>query len=356
MSLDERAAHVRPMRADDVDSADRVLRLAFGTIRGLPDPTTAFGDADSVRTRFRAAPDCAWAAEVDGEVVGTVFAARWGSFAFLGPLTVRPDLWDRGIGSLLLSPVLEAFERWDVRQAGLFTFADSPKHLGLYQKHGFWPGALTIVAAKDTTAMAARSHALLSNELEQGNVAHVDEVRALTDEVFGGLDLGREIAAVTDYGLGDTVLLRDDGTLDGMAVCHCGAGSEAGSDTCYVKFAAVRPGRRRRGAVRATPRRLRELCGGVTPGPYRRGSQHEASRRVPPPARSRLPYAADRRLDVAPPRGTSLRQARALRPRRPPLTPRVRRIVVRPPRPSFATPRGTTCAPPRSRGRGSRRL
>jgi hypothetical protein len=27
-----------------------------------------------------------------------------------------------------------------------------------------------------------------------------------------------------------------------MAVCHCGAGSEAGSDTCYVKFAAVRPG------------------------------------------------------------------------------------------------------------------
>jgi hypothetical protein len=27
-----------------------------------------------------------------------------------------------------------------------------------------------------------------------------------------------------------------------MAVCHCGAGSEAGSDTCFVKFAAVRPG------------------------------------------------------------------------------------------------------------------
>ena len=27
-------------------------------------------------------------------------------------------------------------------------------------------------------------------------------------------------------------------------MCHCGAGSEAGSDTCYVKFAAVRPGER----------------------------------------------------------------------------------------------------------------
>jgi hypothetical protein len=28
-----------------------------------------------------------------------------------------------------------------------------------------------------------------------------------------------------------------------MAVCHRGAGREAGSDTCYVKFAAVRPGK-----------------------------------------------------------------------------------------------------------------
>jgi hypothetical protein len=36
--------------------------------------------------------------------------------------------------------------------------------------------------------------------------------------------------------------VRRDGTLEGMAVCHCGAGSEAGGDTSYVKFAAVRPG------------------------------------------------------------------------------------------------------------------
>ena len=151
MSL-ESAVHVRPMHADDLDAADRVLRLAFGTIRGLPDPSATFGDADSVRTRFRAAPECAWAAELDGDVVGSVFAARWGSFGFFGPLSVHPDLWDRGIGGRLLRPVLEAFASWDVRQAGLFTFADSPKHLGLYQKHGFWPGPLTVVAAKETGA------------------------------------------------------------------------------------------------------------------------------------------------------------------------------------------------------------
>ena len=235
---------VRPMRTDDLDAADRVLRLAFGTIRGLPDPSATFGDADSIRTRFRAAPECAWAAELEGDVVGSVFAARWGSFGFFGPLSVHPDLWDRGIGARLLRPVVEAFASWGVRQAGLFTFADSPKHLGLYQKHGFWPGTLTVVAAKEIGSVAQRTHALFSEDAESRRDPVLDEIRGVTDRVFRGLDLGREIVAVCEQGIGDTVLVRTNGTLEGMAVCHCGAGSEAGSDTCYVKFAAVRPGER----------------------------------------------------------------------------------------------------------------
>jgi N-acetylglutamate synthase-like GNAT family acetyltransferase len=230
------------MAADDLDSADRVMRLAFGTVRRLPDPSTAFGDRDLVRTRFRAAPDCAWVAEAEGEVVGSVFATRWGSFGFLGPLTVHPDLWDGGVGGRLLEPVLESFERWELRQAGLFTFADSPKHLGLYQKHGFWPGSLTVVAAKTVSARRASSPVLASKELEHGRTDVLNETLVLTDQVFAGLDLRGEIVAADEQGLGDTVLLRSEGAFDGMAVCHCGAGSEAGSDACYVKFAAVLPG------------------------------------------------------------------------------------------------------------------
>jgi hypothetical protein len=57
---------------------------------GLSDPSTMFGDAQYVRTRFRAAPDCAWVAELGGEVVGPVFAARWGTLGFFGPLTTHP--------------------------------------------------------------------------------------------------------------------------------------------------------------------------------------------------------------------------------------------------------------------------
>jgi GNAT superfamily N-acetyltransferase len=232
---------VRPLAEGDLDAADDVMRVAFGTFRGLADPSRTFGDAQFVRTRFRAAPECAWAAELDGEVVGSVFAARWGTFAFFGPLSVRPDCWDRGVGSRLMEPVIEAFDRWDLRQAGLFTFPNSAKHVGLYQKHGFWPGFLIAVTIKEVTGPPGVC-ATFSHVPAQERRGTLDAIRRLTDSVFAGLDLEREVVSVEEQRLGDTLLLYDDGTLTGVAVCHCGSGSEAGDGTCYVKFGAVRPG------------------------------------------------------------------------------------------------------------------
>jgi len=231
------------MQESDIEAADRVLRLAFGTIRRLPDPSATFGDRQMVRTRFRAAPDRAWVAEIDDELVGSVFVTRWGSFAVLGPLSVHPDVWDRGIGGRLLHPALAALESWGLQQAGLFTFADSPKHLGLYQSSGFWPGSLTVVATKETGPVTPhRPYTLVSHDSARDLDALLDGARRLTDQVHAGLDLGDEIAAVSSLRLGGTILLRGAAGFDGIAVCHCGAGSEAGGDTCYVKFAAVRPG------------------------------------------------------------------------------------------------------------------
>ena len=95
---------VRPLREDDLSEADRIMRLAFGTFFELPDPMTFMGDAGYVRTRWLAAPDAAFGAEVDGKLVGSNFATNWGSVGFFGPLTVEPDLWNKGIGSRLMDP------------------------------------------------------------------------------------------------------------------------------------------------------------------------------------------------------------------------------------------------------------
>lgn len=233
---------VRAMRESDLGEADTVFRLAFGTFLGLQNPTEFAGDADYVRSRFAAFPDRAFVAERGGEVLGSIFAARWGSFAFLGPLTTRPDCWDQGVAKRLLEPVLERFASWRVTLAGLYTFAHSPKHLGLYQKFGFWPRSLTALMARPVQARAPATQ--FARYSAQGDERGLEECAALTDRIYAGLDVADEIRAVRRFGLGDTVLVRESGALGAFAVCHCGAGSEGGSGTCYVKFAAVRPGPR----------------------------------------------------------------------------------------------------------------
>ena len=130
---------IRPLRESDVSMADHIFRLAFGTF---------IGDADYIRTRFMANPSGSFAAEVNGELVGSNFVANWGSVGIFGPLTIRPDLWDKGIAKHLLKSTMDYFEKLGTKHIGLFTWAHSPKHLGLYQRFGFWPRFLTAIMAK----------------------------------------------------------------------------------------------------------------------------------------------------------------------------------------------------------------
>ncbi len=234
---------VRPLREPDLPAADHIMRLAFGTFLGLPEPTSFMGDAGYVRTRWHADPTAAFGAEVDGELVGSNFATQWGSVAFFGPLTVHPDHWERRIATQLMEPILECFKRWGATHTGLFTFPQSPKHIHLYQKFGFWPRFLTPIMAKPVAQPdGGRPWSLYSEVPTSDQAACLSACRELTDAIYAGLDVQGEIRAVAAQGLGDTVLLWDHSKLVGLAVCHCGAGTEAGSGVCYVKFGAVRPG------------------------------------------------------------------------------------------------------------------
>ncbi|HSD11390.1 MAG TPA: GNAT family N-acetyltransferase [Candidatus Binatia bacterium] len=236
---------VRPLREADLDQADRIYRLAFGTFLGLRDPRRFAGDSDYVRTRWHSEACTAFAAEVDGELVGSNFATHWGSVGLFGPLTVRPDLWGRGIAHSLLEPTMETFARWKTTHCGLFTFAESPKHHALYQKFGFYPRFLTPVLAKPVRPIAApaglRRFSVVA-DAERDDCLR--GCRAVTTSLYPGLDLSSEIRATEAGTLGDTLLLEEAGAIAGLAVCHFGKGTEAGSETAYVKFAAVRCGSR----------------------------------------------------------------------------------------------------------------
>jgi predicted N-acetyltransferase YhbS len=240
--MESRQVTVRGLEPRDVSDADKVMRTAFGTYLGLAEPATFGGDAEMVRTRAQAGHVAGFVAEADGRLLGSSFVTRWGSFGFFGPLTVDPAAWDRGVGGRLMEPVTAALDDWQVRAAGLFTFPGSSKHIGLYHRHGFYPRFLTALmqrAPRDGSPVQLRLSAAAPAE----QAALLAGAREVTGAVFGGLDLTAEISEAQHQGRGDTVFVDDDLGVAGFAICHLGAGSEAGSGTCYVKFAAIRPGR-----------------------------------------------------------------------------------------------------------------
>ncbi len=218
---------VRPLRESDLPEADRIFRLAFGTFLELPDPMAFGGDRDLVGGRWRIDPAAALGAYRGGELVGSNFVTVWGSVGFFGPLTVRPDLWDRGVARSLLDATVALLDARGVRHGGLYTFAESPRHTTLYQKYGFWPRFLNVTFRLEAVpgVFSCRSDEAPG------------EFRAITDVIYEGFDLTREVEAVRVLGAGDTVVA--DGAF---AVCHVGPGTEGGRGTCYVKCAAVRPG------------------------------------------------------------------------------------------------------------------
>ncbi len=238
------SAVIRPLTQDDLPAARRILRTAFGTFLGAPDPENFWADLDYVYGRFAAEHVASLAAVMDGELAGSNFVTNWGSVGFFGPITVHPERQTQGIGKDLVEAVSSQLDAWGTRRAGLFTFPQSAMHLALYQKFGFYARFLTAIMAAPARSPGnagpwSRYSELPATERE----AAVRSCRELTGEIYEGLDLSAEIGTVTSRDLGDTILLHEAASrLAGFAICHWGPASEAGAGCCFVKFGTVRPG------------------------------------------------------------------------------------------------------------------
>jgi GNAT superfamily N-acetyltransferase len=167
---------ISTLKQEDLPEAAKILRLAFGTFFGVPDLETFWSDRDYAHGRHGAPHVASFAARLHGPLVGTAFATKWGSMGFFGPLSVHPDAQECGVARALLDRTMAEFDRWGTRHVGLFTFAQSAKHVGLYQKHGFYARFLTAIMAKPVTRAGANAN---SSRFRQLSEAHREEaVRA----------------------------------------------------------------------------------------------------------------------------------------------------------------------------------
>lgn len=154
-----------------------------------------------------------------GEIMAFNIAHRSGIEGWMGPLAVRPEAQEGGIGKL----IVRAGRDWLLQQAaqvvGLETMPRTMDNIGFYSALGFEPGRLTITLTLGA-AVAERSGALLGRLRVSDRKARIADCRALTDRVRPGYDFTREIELTDEFSLGDTLLLVRGDELRGFALYH----------------------------------------------------------------------------------------------------------------------------------------
>ncbi len=236
--------NISPLTSDQLDAADRIFRLAFGTRNGLADPMKFDGDAAKIRTRFYASNVISYGATIDGELIASSFGTIWGSFAWLGPLSVHPQYWNNHIAQQLLELAIPALDIPGKRHQALYTVAESAKHLALYRKFGFTPWFLTAIMEKPIHLSGHPDYMKFSEISKREKDSCLKDVINITNSIYEGLDLSREITEVDLRRSGETVVILQSGKPVAFAICYHGPNTEASSNTTYIKFGAVLAGER----------------------------------------------------------------------------------------------------------------
>ena len=157
--------------------------------------------------------------DTDGQLAGFNMVHRSGAEGWMGPIAVRPDRQNEGLGSMMVQAGIDWLKAKGARTIGLETMPRTVDNIGFYSRLGFMPGHLTITLVRDVGRRYAEPGELLSAagaRLSDG----LAECRALTERLAQGIDFTRELALTQELRIGDTSLVRRDGRLVAFALWH----------------------------------------------------------------------------------------------------------------------------------------
>ncbi len=244
---------IRRVRKGDLSKVRDVLEQAFGDFyeRQLGTrPRQVFGGAQYVHHRWLVEPwGCFVAEEGEGKIVGAAVAVIWGSVGLVGPVAVLTTYQNQDIGAQLVKATQGFFDENKVTLQGLASYPSSPKHLLLFQKFGYKPKGLLAITSKPLDrreiiqstqpgrpAVTLRRFSTLEESRKKSTM---QKLRRITNSIYRGLDLAKELEIVDGLALGDTLLLERGREVIGFAIYHIPGVSEAPQGSLYVKFLAV---------------------------------------------------------------------------------------------------------------------
>ncbi|HEX2451736.1 MAG TPA: GNAT family N-acetyltransferase [Gemmatimonadales bacterium] len=157
--------------------------------------------------------------DTDGQLAGFNMVHRSGIEGWMGPIAVRPDRQNEGLGSTMVQAGIDWLKAQGARTIGLETMPRTVDNIGFYSRLGFMPGHLTITLVRDVGRRTADPGELLSSAGDRV-AAELAECRALSDRLAPGIDFTRELALTHELRIGDTSLIRRDGRLTAFALWH----------------------------------------------------------------------------------------------------------------------------------------
>ena len=260
LDSESRTPHIkiRRVRKGDLSKVRDVIEQSFGDYferQHGTRPRQVFGGAQYVHHRWLMEPwGCFVAEENDGKILGAAIAVIWGTVGLVGPLAVLTNYQNQDVAKQLLRATQEFFDENKASLSGVVTYPTSPKHLALYHKFGYKPKGLVAIMSRvldrspatpprsTKPGLAVRRFSTLE---ESKKKVMMLKFRRITNAIYRGLDVVKEIEIVDGLALGDTLLLESGRDLVGFAVYHTPGVSEAPTGALYVKYLAIDRGHRK---------------------------------------------------------------------------------------------------------------
>lgn len=133
--------YIRAPRAEDVDECGRICYEAFAAVAGAHNFAPDFPNPDvaaSVLARAFSHPaSYAVVAEENGRILGSNILHEGGAVSGIGPITVDPDVQNKGIGTRLMRAVMERSAARGFAGIRLVQAGYHCRSLSLYSKLGF---------------------------------------------------------------------------------------------------------------------------------------------------------------------------------------------------------------------------
>lgn len=224
-------AELRPGTPDDAEACGRICHEAFSAIaaRHRFDPEIPSAEVATALVRGLLSHPAFYSvvAEHEGRILGSNFLDERTRIAGVGPLTVGPEVHDRGIGRRLMRDVMERASDRDFAGVRLVTAAHHGRSLALYASSGF----------QVREPIACMQGAPIATEIPGCDVraaaeADLEECDRLCRGVHGH-DRSGELADA--IGQGTAVVVERGGRISGYASAIAFFGHAVGETTDDVK-------------------------------------------------------------------------------------------------------------------------